>query len=240
MTQRVSPLVGNPINGGNLTTNLVNSSKPALARFIGTVAGNNRMLYEHATGREVLDASSLNNQTAIAPLNARGILGEDHSGAPFGKALEHSFFTMSFPDMSETGLKFSGASGTSLRVAPGIQRAVLSPDVMSVGFDFFVSVPVPACWPGGAYETCNVSATVYVKTATAAGTTCELDVYPEGATDTDVEAISFSTTSVAFVKGSVNIDVTPGNINRIRLRMSTQDNSVMVAYLQSLAFSQIT
>jgi hypothetical protein len=68
----------------SLATATVDNQSPAVAETARILAGRARWLYEMATG-ESADAA----EDPIIPRNPQGLYGVDHSGPPYGVALQH-------------------------------------------------------------------------------------------------------------------------------------------------------
>lgn len=234
VANRPSPLCGSPIYGGYLTRYQTYADYPALACVPRVLAGQARMLWEHASGEALEDDSTGAPYPTCAPRNPMGVLGEAHCGAPFGKPFVHTPWVWAQvpledpPDLSGVDYFTRG---------PKLERDAGA--VLIVGFDVDVLVPWPA---GSAYTTARVDAAMYVtEAAYGSGAYAEFDVFPDGH-DTP-RTITYSVTSTGYTSGDgplTNFDMIPGAYNRIRVRLSSDFNGAFTVYLQVLAFSQPT
>jgi len=233
MTQAANnlPLVGLPMYGGYLTKELCYSSKPARAAWLRILGGMNRLLWEHASGEELTDPTTGQNIPPCAPRNARGLLGEAHMGAPFGKALTTSFFVWANQDMSSTPVRYTTPALISGEPAGGTGDR-------TYGFRSDLYVPVPA---GPAFTAGRVHASIHCSTASSGN---ELTLsFRNLTTDPNyVPSLTFDVASTGFVApdspGYCTIGLTPGEINKVRATLYSEDADVVTAYIQTVTISK--
>lgn len=217
---RLAPFIGSPLFGGHLRDPSVESGNIAEARFMRTIGGNNRLYYE------LIKGSTLTDQTACAPLNARGLLGEDHSGGAMGRPIRHTYWSMCFADDDSS-------TTDEAPHPPAIYTDGSSTPGRSWGGVHYVFVP--ACMPGGAYSTALVDASVLVSDV-ADGDTCEITLTVNGV---DYE-MSFDLSSLGYVSDSVSVEVIPGTYNAVTIAMTATLAALTDVSVVALSFSQPT
>ena len=229
MTARSQPLAGAPMWAGFLTKNNVYSSKAATASIPRALAGQARLLWEHANGLAISDPVSLEKIPPCAPRNARGLLGEDHSGPPFGREFKHTYFVWSNPDPNDAPNLYTPP--------PKLERNAGTPPTI-VGFDNSILVPVPAAVQGGRYELAQIRFAAYVETA-AAASVVNLRLWPDESFGASSQLVQTATTSTGYIEGAfTDFDMVPGKMNRVRVKMSGPSNAATKVHLLALAFSQ--
>jgi len=238
MTESVrnQPLVGSPLFGGYATRYQTYSDRAALAAWLRIHAGQNRMLWEHATGDVLTDPTSNEVIPPCAPRNPMGELGECHCGAPFGKALVHTFYAWACQPM-DSAPQISGVD--QFEVPPFLWKGITAVDTTFIGFDEYILVPVPA---GSAYRTCSVDAAFFVHTTAAVANGSYLDVAPHGTNADNARSVVVDVQNAGYLSTTriANFDLVPGEMNRILVRMRSGSALAMRVYLQALVFSQTT
>ena len=179
-----------------------------------------------------------------APPNSRGLFGEDHSGSGYGRPITHTYYSisaLSAPDYD---------GGVAANTAPGV-RIVNYEDVGATVqphyyWDATISVPVPSCFPSGAYDEAHIEVLWDV-----------IQLYTGQATLWANLTITNETTSVSrtmrvnggsggtvgYATTSVSMRMDPGRINRVRMVglvdaiTGTRDAGVVVR-IPSISFSQ--
>ncbi len=235
MTEAVrnQPLCGSPLFGGYSTRYQTYTPRAALAAWLRTHAGQARMLWEFATGEELTDPTTGEVVPPCSPRNPMGELGECHAGGFYGKPFTHTFYAWVCQPMDDA----PSSSGNPLYTSPPYMNKGAGAS-LNVGFDNSILVPVPA---GPAYWSCSVDSAIYVSVA-AASSEVYLDVISEGSGIDGARTVTLSTASTGYVAGTqiTNFDLTPGKLNKIRVRLYSDSVSAITCYLQALVFSQTT
>lgn len=224
-------LLGTPdLVTSHLASTDVDSQSPALATIPRVIGGNSRLYYEHLTG------ATVSGSTRCAPLNPRGLIGHDHSGPPFGKALRHTFWNACFP-VQEDGTKTNEPCPPMLYTqdAGGWSGT-------RIGMDKSFWVPAPACYEGGAYANATVDATyVCYETFSSGNAYLLLQVRDHEAGQwTNYVSIELAATSndgeLASATGTLKLY--PWGMNEVRIRLIGEDiTETVTLWLASISFS---
>jgi hypothetical protein len=205
-------LTGTPsLIGGNLPSSKVVSGVAALAEIPRTVAGNNRLYYELVTGQSVSSATR-----ACSPPNSRSMVGEDHSGAGFGVALVHPYWATSYASAETTA---SVAAPDSAMQPPTMHNDSNA----TTAFDHVFAIPVPSCYPGGAYSSSTLTVLSNVVTSHASGTTT-LKVYKrpaDGGNWRKLGTVTISHASTGLTVDTATLALDPGVVNNLRFKLAT-------------------
>jgi len=213
---------GNPLFGGNLSSDDTESGALALVRIPRTLAGNALTYYQHTVGKV-----SESGQRLVAPKNARGRLGHDHTGAGFGRPIQHTWYQYTStiadfaPDISRQGITHTQAAGA------GVSDTYDSLDMRS-------KVYVPACHNGtldnpGAYRFGKIEILIYVETASTnmSSTGLWFDVYtePGGISAADANYLRFIINArvAGWSSQSGIMPFVPGRINDVRFHFHGVD-----------------
>lgn len=219
---RTAPFVGSPLYGGHLRDNQSESGQVASARIPRTIGGNNRLYYE------MLRGNTLTNQSPCSQRNSRGLLGEDHSGASFGRPIINTFWSLAMADPADS-------SGSGLHHPPQGKGPVAFRKIfLNADFDIFV----PSCAPGGCYESATLDVSLHV--ITAGGTT--------GGEDGDSQIIvtlndtsttfNFDITSTGYYDQDDTVILKPGTYNRMHIRFDAYASGSYNITMLGIALSQ--
>ncbi len=196
------------------------SHAPMDAETFKLLAGRPKWLYEMATGESGGD-------TAHEPSAQRapsGRLGHDHSGPPYGSALQHPLFSYG---ASQTGSNFTVDDGTN-NYEPGIA-------VSSVGLGIQPTL-VAECFvrpfPAGVNDTPYSRGYLYIGAlATVNPTTINVDMWSVNRYEqrrSDSVAVTTTAWPPEIVKFSTAYwDIEPG-INKLYMRFSCTSNAIAV------------
>jgi len=231
MPIRNPPLVGSPLQSGCLTKYRTYSSYAALATFPRVIAGHNRLYFEMLTGQTIgiAGAGIDENQPACSPKNARGIIGEDHSGNGLGAALKHSFWEATWPCGSTVPTDVGNQCYIGRISGDGTYDAV--------GLEKTFEVFVPAAHGQGPYSDVEVRVIIYVSTGYALATAyLDISSVSEFA---DATQLDFNISSNdTWKEDSATIAVKPGEINKIKMKFYTTTAITCSVYLSSITLSQ--
>jgi hypothetical protein len=155
----------------------------------------------------------------MAPPNSRGLFGEDHSGAGYGRPITHTYWAydaLPTSDPTANGVKCSGALGMKWGRIPSGESNLFC--------DIEINVPVPSCYPGGAYDvaTLDVVWRVYTLYSEKSSYGVFLDVMNRQTKSMALFAVDagYGGTTGYSVE-SKELRMIPGEVNRVAVRMYT-------------------
>lgn len=222
-------LVGSPLQSGYLRDEHTQSGAPCQARIKRTIAAHNRMHWEHLRGQ------AITGQAPCAPKNPCGQLGHNHSGAGFGKPMRHTWWW--FTGKCDENVD----GGSSFR----LQQSAASPTGTGTLYTTF-PVDVPACFPGGCYETARVDVGIRVLTAATVANTkavVTLGVAPEYGGPIEITSnspsLSFDATTTGYKSNyHEELHVYPGQTNGLRIEFKLDTLDTCTALLVAISLSQ--
>ena len=229
---RNPPLIGSPLFSSHLTGDDVYSSQHPHAKIPRVLGGHTRAYYEHAVG------ATIGEQTAIAPRNPRGQIGEDHSGAGWGRGSKHSFWYASFCD---SGHVVSGASTAPAHHETAPRVNVAAPTTAVKGRVESWTVYIPPCWPGGAYDTVQLDAVIFCESITGGPYDIDvgLEAYDWYSTDAVTVTISAAAAST-YYSGSTTVTGLPSQSMYARVWIQAPAAATVDVELCCLSLSQVS
>lgn len=222
-------LLGTPeLTASHLASTDVDSQSPALASIARLVGGNNRLYYELDSGQPVTGS------TQCSPPNPRGGCGHDHSSAGMGAQLQHTFWSIVWPfNFVDT---IPGPKSPQIYDTSGVGDPRL-------GLDCNFWIPVPPCYPGGAYESCEARVIYYVAEGYTDGT-ITLSLWTaenerSGWTN-GIDVTLTGKTTNTFYSNSGTLRLYPWGANLLRVKLAADNITDTVAvYLFGLSLSSV-